>query len=167
MATPYKKVINAFLFRIEEDYKFFHYRNSDDRETERLIRKRAHTFLMEACGRLMLEGMPTVDFSVDYCVDGSFSFDLTYGEIYLLSSLMYEAYMARDIAKLKTADVNFTGTEMRVFDPSNARKTFMEMYTSVKAENDRLLDVYRNTGRLDGKYITIDFEAYDDSEDNA
>ena len=69
--------------------------------------------------------------------------------------------MERDIATLKTLNVNFTGTELRVFDPSNARKTFLAMYEDVKARNAYLLDVYKNTDRLTGFYTSIDFTSLD------
>lgn len=175
MATLSTTVIDAFLLRVELDRKFFNYRDVDEDDGLEVAKFRAKNFLVEACGRMMLEGMPSVNFTpvtVTVTATGENSgdeeetglgwdFDLTAGEIYLLSSLMYEQYMERDIAHLKTMNVNFTGTEMRVFDPSNARKTFLSMYESVKARNAELLDIYRNSDRLTGLYSKIDFSSYD------
>jgi len=163
MATSSSTVINAFLLRVESDRKFFHYRDIDEEEGLRVAKFRAKNFLNEACGRMMLEGMPSVNFTPTL-IDGDelgWSFDLTAGEVYLLASLMYEQYMERDIATLKTLNVNFTGTELRVFDPSNARKTFLTMYEAVKERNAYLLDVYKNSDRLTGKYSSIDFSSLD------
>lgn len=163
MATSSSTVINAFLLRVETDRKFFNYRDVDEDEGLEVATFRAQNFLVEACGRMMLEGMPSVNFAPAKLDDDTlgWDFDLTPGEIYLLASLMYEQYMERDIATLKTLNVNFTGTELRVFDPSNARKTFLTMYEDVKARNAYLLDVYKNTDRLTGFYTSIDFTSLD------
>ena len=50
---------------------------------------------------------------------------------------------------------------MRVFDPSNARKTFLSMYEAVKAENAILIDTYKNSDRVTRRYNAIDFAQYD------
>lgn len=170
MATSSSDVINAFLVRVELDRKFFNYRGVDEDEGLEVAKFRAKNFLIEACGRMMLEAQPSVNFTPTTITvpsddgdttDFGWDFDLTSGEIYLLSSLMCEQYMSRDFAHLKTLNVNFTGTELRVFDPSNARKTFLTMYESVKARNDYLLDVYKNSDRLTGRYSQIDFDSMD------
>lgn len=176
MATSCSEVINAFLLRVELDRKFFNYRDVDEDKGLEVAKFRAGAFLNEACGRMMLEAMPSVNFTpvvistttitdddgVDQVVNEmGWSFDLTAGEVYLLASLMCEQYMSRDFAHLKTLNVNFTGTELRVFDPSNARKTFLTMYESVKARNDYLIDVYKNSDRLTGRYSEINFDDFD------
>ena len=161
MATSYSEIVEAFLLRVELDRKFFNYRDVDEDDGLEVAKIRAFNFLREACGRLMLEGMPSVSFAISGDENGSFDFEVTPGEVYLLASLMYEQYMARDIAHLKTLNVNFAGTELRVFDPSNARKTFLSLYESVKAQNDYLLDVYKNSDRLTGMYSKIDFSSLD------
>ena len=163
MATSSSTVINAFLLRVETDRKFFHYRDVCDDEGLEVAKFRAKNFLVEACGRMMLEGMPSVNFTPATVDDETleWDFDMTPGEIYLLASLMYEQYMERDIATLKTLNVNFTGTELRVFDPSNARKTFLTMYEEVRARNAYLLDVYKNTDRLTGFYTSVNFASLD------
>ena len=155
MATSSSDVINAFLVRVELDRKFFNYRGVDEDEGLEVAKFRAKNFLIEACGRMMLEAQPSVNFTPTTITvpsddgdtkDFGWDFDLTSGEIYLLSSLMCEQYMSRDFAHL---------------DPSNARKTFLTMYESVKARNDYLLDVYKNSDRLTGRYSQIDFDSMD------
>lgn len=165
MATSFELPINRFFKRIEEDRDFFQYHNLSDAAAFQLARTRAVNYLHDAIDKMMIDGMPTVDFSdCDETVD-EFNFDLTSREIFILSSLMYEFYLAKDIAKLKTYNVNYTSTELKVFDPSNARSTFKELYDSVVAANERLLDQYRNTDRLTGAFKTINFSAYSDEED--
>lgn len=167
METPYSVIVNSFLRKVELDRQFFFYNSLSDEEAMRVAKERAYVFLEEACDRVMMDCMPVVDFTLSYDdngdVDqnGAFPFDIVPQERLLLSSLMYEEYMARDISRLKTLDVNFTGTEMRVFDPSNARKTFLSMYEAVKAENAILIDTYKNSDRVTRRYNAIDFAQYD------
>lgn len=125
-----------------------------------IVKERSTHYMHEAAARMAIDGMPSVDF-LDY--DDStreFGFEMTRKEIFLMASLMYEMYIDRDIAKLKCLSVNYTSTDLRVFDPSNARKTFAELYRMVCEQNARLLDAYRNTNRLTGEYVGINYSAY-------
>lgn len=162
MATPFEGPIDRFFYRIEEDRDFFQYLNLDETEAMQLARRRAEHYLRNAIDRIMLDGSPEIDFSdIDEPL-GQFNADLTSREVFILASLMYEYYLAKDIAKIKTYTVNYTATDLRVFDPSNARTSFMEIYNGVKAENEKLLDLYRNTDRLTGAAKGIDFASYDE-----
>ena len=80
---------------------------------------------------------------------------MTRNEVFLLSSLMYEYYLDKDISRIKTLNVNYTGTELRVFDPSNARSSFLQLYENVQRQNEKLLDTYRNVNRETGEFISI------------
>ncbi len=164
MATSFDVLLNRFFVRIEEDRDFFRYFELSDEEALRLAEHRAKNYLRDAVDRFMMDGMPDIDLSnTDFSTD-SFEVELTGREIYLLASLMYEFYLAKDIAKIKTYNVNFTHTDLKVFDPSNARSTFKELYDMVVARNNLLLDQYRNTDRLTGTFKTIDFAAYVEEE---
>lgn len=164
MATPFSVPINAFLKRIEKDKDFFQYFNLDDEEAAALAEERAINFLMEAIQKVVMECQPEVDFTDFDEETQEFNFDWTPQEKILIPSLMYEAYLERDMAYLKTMNVNFTVTDFRVFDPSNARKTFMGMLEYVHQQNILLMDTYKNTDRLTGKYIGINFGQYDEEE---
>lgn len=166
MATSFELPINRFFARIEEDREFFQYHNLSDTAAFQLAQTRATNYLRDAIDKMMLEGMPEIDFSDVDEVVAQFNADLTSREIYILASLMYEFYLAKDIAKLKTYNVNYTATNLRVFDPSNARSTFQSLYDGVVAKNQLLLDQYRNTDRLTGAYKTIDYGSYDDEEES-
>ena len=164
MATLFEEPIGRFFRRIEEDREFFQYNNLSETAAFQLATTRANNYLRDAVDKMMIDGMPDVDF-YDYDEKiASFNFDLTAREIFILSSLMYEFYLAKDIAKLKTYTVNYTHVDLKVFDPSNARKTFKELYDGVIEENKRLLDQYRNTDRLTGAYKTIDYASYDEGD---
>ena len=159
--TSYSTVLNAFLRRVEKDAKFFNYFGLSDSEAMQLARERALGYMEEAVAALTLDGLPTIDLSQRDEPLGAFEADLTAQEVYILSSLMYRQYLDRDIAYLATLSVNYTSTDLRVFDPSNARKTFAELYMAVCTECDRLIDTYRNTDRISGAYVGIDFDQYD------
>lgn len=166
MATSFELPINRFFHRIEEDRDFFQYYNLNDTAAFQLAQQRALSYLHNAIDKMMLEGMPDIDFSDIDEPAAQFNVDLTSREVFILASLMYEFYLEKDIAKLKTYNVNYTSTDMKVFDPSNARSTFQSLYDGVVAKNELLLDQYRNTDRLTGAFKTIDYSSYDDGEDS-
>lgn len=165
MATSFELPISRFFKRIEEDREFFNYFNLSDAEAFQLAHARARNYLLNAIDKMMIDGMPDIDFTDYDEFSEEFNTDLTNKEIFTLASLMYEFYLEKDIAKLKTYNVNYTSTELKVFDPSNARSTFKELYDSVVARNEHLLDQYRNTDRLTGAFKTIDYSSYSEEDD--
>ncbi len=113
----------------------------------------------EAINRLIIEANPSVDFTDR--TDKQFNFDLTGSELAIIPSLMYEQYLFRDFSYLKTLNVNYTPTEMRVFDPSNARSTFLNIYNTVCKANEKYIDIYKNSDRVTGALKSINFANYD------
>lgn len=162
MATPYSVVLEAFYRRVEKDESFFNYFNLAAEEALKLAKKRALGYMDEALSRITLECQPSVDFTDRNDTTEQFNFDLNKNEVFLISSLMYQSHLERDIAYLKVLNVNYTSTDLRVFDPSNARSTFMEMYESVCSKNEALMDKYKNLDRSTGTYKTINFSNYDE-----
>ena len=120
---------------------------------------RCTNFLDEAVNRLIIEANPSVDFTDRN--DEQFNFDLTGSELAIIPSLMYEQYLFRDFSYLKTLNVNYTPTEMRVFDPSNARSTFLNIYNTVCETNEKYIDIYKNSDRTTGALKSINFANYD------
>ena len=159
MATSYSVLVDSFLDKIIKDKRFFNYRGLDEEESLALAKERAQKYLDEAVNRIIFEGFPEVDFTNRSSTE--FNFDLTPTEIILIPSLMLEAYMQQDIAYLKLQNVNFTGTEVRIFDPSNARKTFMAMYDDLCVKNAQMLARYADMNRSSGAYKNINFDTYD------
>lgn len=161
MATPYTIPIEKFYRRIEKDRDFFNYFELSDLEALSLAKTRALGYLDEAVALIIMECVPQVDFSDRDSDAEQFNFDLNESEKHLISSLMYQYYLDRDIAYLKVLNVNYTSTEIRVFDPSNARSTFLEMYKFVCEQNEALMDKYKNTDRSTGMLKVLDFSSYD------
>jgi len=163
--TLFSEIIQSFLSRIEKDKDFFTYFELSDEEAMDLARKRASIYLHEAISIIMAKGQPSVDFTDFNLEVGEFNFELTAQEKFLLSSLMYEMYLSRDIAYLRCLSVNYTSTDLRVFDPSSARSTFMDMYKFVCNQNESFINLYKNTDRLSGAYKGIDYTQYTSIDD--
>lgn len=162
--TPCSDLIELFFARIEKDRDFFDYYNiTNEDEIMKIAKIRATNYLHEAVARLVIDTTPSIEFKIikDDEEKESFEDDLTEQEKFILVSLMYEYYLSRDISYLKLLDVNYTSSDLQVYDPSNARRTFMEMYQEVCTQNKTLLDRYKNTDRITGKLKTLNFDLYD------
>lgn len=164
MATSYSEIYNAFLRRIELDRKFFNYLHLTPGQANEVVLERSRGLLNEAAAIIVSYCSPSVDFNDRDDEVEQFNFDMTTREKYLISSLMYQQYLERDIAKLKCLNVNYTPTELRVFDPSNARESFLNIYDRVCKQNEQLLDEYKNRDRDSGEYISVDFAKYDEED---
>ena len=159
--TSYEQVNDNFFALIERDWEFFNYYDIPEDEAIALAEKRARQLMEEAIRLIDTKCLPQIDFSQRNEEDTGFAFDLTTREAYLIPMVMFFIYLRRDIAKLKMYEVNYTASEIKVFDPSNARDSFLRMYTSVKDEVDQLIDDYKNTDRNTGRYLMFDPSKYD------
>lgn len=162
--TPFSILIEKFLHLVEKDKSYFRYFELTDEQAMELARLRASHFLDEAVGRLIFEGKPTVDFTDIDVATQSFNFELTSRELTLLPSLMYQVYLERDIAYLKTLSVNFVDKNLKTYDPSNARQSFLTLYNTIAARNAAWIDDYKNCDRTSGDFNPITFAAYDITE---
>lgn len=165
MPTPFEKPITLFFKRIEEDKKFFNYINLSGFQSLEIAKERARGLLIEAASELALRCSPDIDFLDIDELSEVFAEDLTRKEVYLISSLMYQQYLERDIAKIKCLNVNYTPTELRVFDPSNARSTFQAIYEKVCQKNDMLIDEYESRDRITGALKGIDYPSFNTEEE--
>lgn len=161
METPYVVFIDAFISRIEKDIDFFNYFMMIDEQAMDLAHKRAKVYLHEAFSRIMMECNPSVDFFDYDDASETLNFEVNGKEVFLVSMLMYESYLSRDISKIKIRNVDYTSTDLRVFDPSNSRATFMDIYNNVRKQNEELLDTYKNTDRMTNDYVGVDYTRYD------
>lgn len=165
MATPWQNITDQFFDMIEENVDFFNYYNLSDGESMYLASQRARSMLKEAITRMSLECDSDIDFT-DYYEDESgemyFTEDLTRTEEHLLASLTYEAFLRRDIAKLRAFSHKYTPTDLQVFSPANDRKTFMQMYADLCQENRLLLDRYKSKDRITGEMKQVDYASYNE-----
>lgn len=160
MGTPYEILIERFLKLIKKDKKFFRYINLSDEEILSIIQERALELLGLAIDRLIIDGLPSVDFTNRD--NTQFNFELTAQEKLIIPSLMYEYYMREDIAYLKVLSVNYVPNNLRVFSPDNARTSFNNLYETICEQNAQLLDTYKNSDRDTGELKSINFASYDE-----
>lgn len=162
MSTSFDTIFTVFFDKIEKDSEFFNYYNLTNQQALDLAVERAESYLKESIVKLTLKCTPDIDFK-DYNITTKLiNVDLTTTEIDLLANLMFEMYMAKDIAKLKSRETNFTPKDLQVFSASQSRKSFMDMYNDVKKDNLILIADYASVDRLTGKKKTIAYEEYSD-----
>lgn len=165
MNTSYEEINDWFFSLIEKDWEFFNYYGLPENEAIALAQDRASKYREEAIRLIMTRCLPQIDFTQRE-VDESgneigFAFAFNGQEELLVPMLMYKSYLFRDVAKLKTYNVNFTASAIKVFDPSNARTSFESLYKQVELEVNQLIHDYKNTDRLTGQYRTFDPAKYD------
>ena len=165
--TPFASLIESFLHKVEKDKQYFKYFELTDAEAMELARQRAGYFLEEAIGELIVRATPTVDFTDIDPIAQCFNFDLTPIEKHIIPWIMYQIYVERDLAYLKSKEVNFVDKNLKTYDPSNARQSYKALLDTVIAKVNEYIDIYRNSDRSTGAYLPIDFTVNDAEELNA
>ena len=155
--TDFATVYDMFFRRIEKDKAFFLYIDTDKYESMDLARERARGLLDEAVGIITAFCRPKVDFTAQSS-DG-FDEDLTPFEKLLISSLMYQQYLEREIAYIKNLSRDYTSTDLRVFSPSDARTSFLSLFETVKKECLNLMNEYVCTDRETGELIGVGYSS--------
>ena len=158
--TSYEVLYIAFFNRIEKDEQFFNYNGVSKEDALILAKSRAKNYLIEAVNTIKLKCTLDINIQLDDNLE-EISVDLTSTEILLISSLMYEIYLSRDIALLKSMVNALTSTDIKLlYAPANERKTFMDMFKTIQEYNLTLIDNYNGRDRLTGKRKLIDYSSY-------
>lgn len=157
----------AFFDRIEKDKTFFNYNGVTSENALILAKTRAKNYLNEAVSLIKLKCTLEIDIQLN---DDSEEINVELNgletglegtEIYLIASVMYEIYLSRDISTLKTMINSLTSSDIKMlYAPANERKTFMDMYSSVQANNLVLMDNYNGRDRSSGGRKVIDYSKY-------
>lgn len=158
--TTYEELYTPFFNRIEKDATFFSYYNLTEEEALEIAKSRTKNYLNEAI--TIWERNCTLD--IEIILDDELeeiSADLTHNEINLIADLMYEVYISRDIVTLKSMVNALTSTDLKMLhSPANERKTFMDMYNTLKSNNEVAMSNYNGRNRLTGKRKVIDYAQY-------
>lgn len=158
--TTYEELYTPFFNRIEKDATFFSYYNLTENEALEIAKSRTKNYLNEAI--TIWERNCTLD--IEIVLDDELeeiSADLTHNEINLVADLMYEVYISRDIVTLKSMVNALTSTDLKMLhSPANERKTFMDMYNTLKSNNEVAMSNYNGRDRLTGKRKVIDYAQY-------
>lgn len=158
--TTYEELYTPFFNRIEKDATFFSYYNLTEEDALEIAKSRTKNYLNEAI--TIWERNCTLD--IEIVLDNKLekiSADLTHNEINLVADLMYEVYISRDIVTLKSMVNALTSTDLKMLhSPANERKTFMDMYNTLKSNNEVAMSNYNGRDRLTGKRKVIDYAQY-------
>jgi hypothetical protein len=158
--TTYEELYTPFFNRIEKDATFFSYYNLTEEEALEIAKSRTKNYLNEAI--TIWERNCTLD--IEIVLDDELeeiSANLTHNEINLIADLMYEVYISRDIVTLKSMVNALTSTDLKMLhSPANERKTFMDMYNTLKSNNEVAMSNYNGRDRLTGKRKVINYAQY-------
>jgi len=169
MATARSIVRQAFFDRLEEDDSFFQfYDDLSDTEIQDIADERANTLINEAIILLKRKCEPDIDFVIDISgIKDEFVDTLTAEEILLLGGdLAFEVYLGRKVAKMQTRINTFSSSDLKALhSPANERKSFMDMYKQIQAENQVKISDYASRNRLTGKFVSVNVDGvgYDES----
>lgn len=152
IGTSFSTIIDKFIFKIEKDRRFFNYYKLTDSESLEFVQQRALNYMEEAISLFKFKSDIPFDLLVKHSTEQCFVSNLTDNEVYLLTNLMYEIHLKRDLALLKVMTERYAPSDLTVFSPANERKSFLELISKIEQENERLLDAYDFKDRLTGKY---------------
>lgn len=158
LSTAYDKFYSAFFDKIQNNSEFFNYYNLTDAESLSLAKQRAKGYLKESIAKLTSKCTPDVNFRDYNDTLEIVNVDATDTEIDLIANLMFEMFLAKDIAKLTAFSPHFTASELKtVLSPANERTSFVSMYKIVQENNNNMIDDYKSRDRLTGKLKMLDF----------
>lgn len=163
--VDFETVYEAFFDKIEKDKDFFNYNNVSINDASLIAQMRSEKYLKEALSALSLKCTPEksgknfIDFDDS---NKQLNYDISYIELDLIASMMYEKYLFREFSKLKAQANRFTTKDFNVFSPANERNSFADMYKLIKRENEILIDNYNSINHLTGHTLTLDYSNIED-----
>lgn len=126
MATPYQKVYDAFLAKIEED--------EWNLETDQLVVEADWRAILE--GAIVLFKFPRIALVRD---ENGFINDLGEDEVQILANLMKEEWLSRTINTWENVKVMY---DERDFSQANLLDKFTKLLTKVEEKNKKLQKTY-------------------------
>ena len=163
--VSFETLYEAFFDKIEKDKDFFNYNNVSVDEALNIAKIRSNRYLKEALATISLKCTPDkcgknfIDFNDE---TKTLNYDLTYIELDIIASVMYEKYLFREFSKLKAQANRFTTKDFNVFSPANERNSFNEMFKTIQRGNEVLIDNYKSINHSTGNALTIDYSDIED-----
>lgn len=158
--VSFETLYEAFFDKIEKDKDFFSYNNVSVEDALKIAKTRSNRYLKEALSTISLKCTPDkcgkkfIDFNDE---TETLNYDLTYTELDIIASVMYEKYLFREFSKLKAQANRFTTKDFNVFSPANERNSFNEMFKTIQRGNEVLIDNYKSIDHSTGNTLTIDY----------
>lgn len=162
MSTLFSDIYPLFFDKIQKDADFFMYNNITVEEALEIAKSRSKGYLVESVSKLVLNCTPDINFTDFDTITEIFSPTLTFIEMDILASLMYEMYLDKDMVLLKALANNLSPKDMNVFSPANERKTFVDMLKFLKTENMKMIKKYASRDRLTNALKQIDYASYNE-----
>lgn len=149
MATTLDDVFDVFYKKMVGNPQFFSYRNVSDVEALELMEENATAYMQESIALIYDHSNNLqVDF-YDYDLNTEeFGFDMTRKEIDLVTDIMVQMHLSRDLVKLRVYEHYFTTNEINTFSGANERRTFVDMYNDIESKNIRKIKSYSSRDRL-------------------
>lgn len=163
--VTFETLYEAFFDKIEKDKDFFSYNNVSVEEALNIAKMRSKRYLQEALSTISLKCTPDkcgknfVDFNDK---EETLNYELTYTELDMIASMMYEKYLFREFSKLKAQANRFITKDFNVFSPANERNSFVAMYEIIKKENEVLIDRYNSIDHLTGNTLLLNYSSIED-----
>jgi hypothetical protein len=163
--VEFETLYEAFFDKIEKDKDFFSYNNVPIEYALDIAKMRSNRYLKEALSALSLKCTPDkcgknfIDFDDKNKV---LNYDLSYIEIDIIASIMYEKYLFREFSKLKAQANRFTTKDLNVFSPANERNSFSAMYNLIVKANEVMIDNYNSIDHKTGNTLTLDYGNIED-----
>ena len=163
--VEFETLYEAFFDKIEKDKDFFSYNNVPIEYALDIAKMRSNRYLKEALSAISLKCTPDkcgknfIDFDDKNKV---LNYDLSYVEIDIIASVMYEKYLFREFSKLKAQANRFTTKDLNVFSPANERNSFSAMYKLIVQANEVMIDNYNSIDHTTGNTLTLDYNNIED-----
>ena len=163
--VEFETLYEAFFDKIEKDKDFFSYNNVPIEYALDIAKMRSNRYLKEALSAISLKCTPDkcgknfIDFDDKNKV---LNYDLSYTEIDIIASIMYEKYLFREFSKLKAQANRFTTKDLNVFSPANERNSFSAMYNLIVKANEVMIDNYNSIDHTTGNTLTLDYGNIED-----
>jgi len=152
MTSSWDDIFNSFYFKVQNCPEFFNYYNVCEEEAMDLAKERATGLLIESISRINFQCIPDVDFH-DYDLSSEqFNFEVTDDEVDLFAELMFERFLAKDMAKLRVFPNILSSQDLKyAFSGANERTSFISMFSKLQEDNKALIKAYVSKDRLTGK----------------
>jgi hypothetical protein len=163
--VEFETLYEAFFDKIEKDKDFFSYNNVPIAFALDIAKMRSERYLKEALSAISLKCTPDkcgksfIDFDDKNKI---LNYDLSYIELDIIASMMYEKYLFREFSKLKAQANRFTTKDLNVFSPANERNSFSAMYQMIVQANEIMIDNYNSIDHTTGNTLTLNYSNIED-----
>jgi hypothetical protein len=160
MSINFEEVYKLFYNRIARDEDFFMYTGLNQTEANEIAIQKSKDLLITSINKLYENGSPDVDFYDRDDVLERFNPMITLREQDLISHIMFVKYLELDVIKLKVQSELFSSKDLQLINPSQNRKTFMDMFNDREDKVVKSIKSYFARDRITNKYKTLNYTSF-------